>query len=365
MSEVQEPIAPITTEINEFNPPTDEMPEQESDVVPKVNIPFMISLLSLIFTEQSAGIRIIVDLPSQTDNFTPLFTIRANPLVLSPEVIRWLFRKSNPGGLGYLSSQLMPVMRTYTTSPGVTVIYWGAPPLIGILAAMYRKWRGGLEFSLQCTSSFANQGFVTMSPRYNCFQGLGPSNMQRTDASALAPDIHGQTSYRQGMFNSFVKSDASSFRHMSVKMPFRYPTPWFDTFQFIDDRITSTFGTDTASFPEGTNITPCNQNFIDVSNLNTINATNPSGNNQIIYELFVKASPDFEFADRHQFHQFWDVPCETPTNNNIVVIPNPDANTSAVGNSPGLWFPFLTGLPKTTLTRRLNKLNLASFEKPI
>lgn len=303
------PIAPVNVELPDASQETEQAIEQGKTTQHPLD--GFVSILMTIFTWQPCNIRILIKLPSVTNNLDPLCVVRANPLMMAPSYFRNAYCSGNNKGVGVLQTAMLPCFTPNVYNDGVVITYYDAPPLLAILSMMYRKWRGGISFMFRAVANFTNQGIIMAAPAYNCNQPWQISNGQQIQQNGVAAS----TPIRLAMpgpslvtmqSNSFVLSDVSNNRHLEVTIPYRYPLPWYDQFQWLHSYMPHTMGEDTPQLEQEINLVGANgaikkvavapQNFVTLLNKASINTG--SQPNEIYYELFVKAEPDFEFADR-------------------------------------------------------------------
>lgn len=323
-------VAPTNEEVQEANPPTEQPIEQPSTATSNVSVSRGISILSMIYTWQPCGIRVIVDLPVVTNNIDPLFVIRANPLIAHP---KWI-----SAACGYELSKNSPaVFQPNNTSTGISIVYYGAPTLLAALALTYRKWKGGLKFMMRSTATFTNPGNLAVSPLFGAFEShranamqLVPSKISPTLLIGAKKVYFGNCNMSSALSNSMAFLDMSNERHLEVEVPYRYPTKWFDQFLWYNNMLNpQSYAVETELVELSSNIT----NFAGVFNLNQINGSTSIGTNQIIYELFVCASSDFTFADPRSLpNSLFTTSYATNKESEIVVFPN-SAYTDVTGSA--------------------------------
>lgn len=309
MSEIQDP-APVNETVQELpDEPSEPIIEQPQASMALNNAGFKIfSLMATIFTWQPVGLRVVIDLPSITDNVNPLAIFVANPLQMHPYYI--LRRFPLPGTtIGFLQNNLITAFTPNFYNPGVVFTWYGPPCLMAIFGMIYRRWRGPIKFMLRATGSFVNFGNVTMSPSYNTNIPPQVCELQYPNATGAAPKaaILHSFGYSDSQQNSTVISDVSSQRHMQVEVGYNLSYPWFDQFQYFADCLPLDTPALTNTMLAGTRVGNFQHSCAVLSNLNTISATTSAGGNFIAYELYMAAGEGFEFSDRHVMPNIWEV----------------------------------------------------------
>lgn len=314
-SEITEiPAAPVET-------------EQQSMSLTAVSYQTKLLVTQSIFQWMSCGIRITVNLPSVSNNLDPLFLIRNNPLVLNPNLI--VPRNRNIPELpwnqtvwtasGYFWHMIMPVFQANKIShEGVKVTYYGQPPLLAYYMLYHRWWTGSLKWKLTTTASFINQGQILAVPLFNSIQPPQICTPQKVGPDGVAyfksPEVNSPGNQQEvKVKNSFIRTDVSSIRHMEIAVPYRSNLPYFDNFQYMLDAMPQTDNVMTSDFDQvdawlqdttktKTKLNP--ETFIAIYNKNQINATNTSGTNEIVFELWIAAGEDFQMGGQHVVPDF-------------------------------------------------------------
>lgn len=312
MSAVQ-PIAPTNVEIQEIDAtPTEPRLEQPKQVSTLVNESAIFSLSKTIYSWQPAGLRITLKIPSLSNNVDPLFVIRANPMLLSPRFLQLLYPNlAEPAGSelgGYFQQNLISAFTPNVNNPGVVFTWYGEPAFIALLSLIYRKWCGSISLMVRTTAAFTNFGNIPMAPIFGAIDPPQKSAIQFPTSPDTSPKViqYGSTSYVSSLKNSFVPTDVSSSRHFEINLPYRYPTPWFDQFQYLNDALPVTTKTSTNNVLTSFRQVNARHNFFSCINLNEIGSTVASSGNEIVFEVFIKAGEDFMFSDRHLVPNFWD-----------------------------------------------------------
>lgn len=246
-------------------------------------IPRPFSFDDIIHRWQPMGIRIIVDIPYIANDSQWLFLIRHNPYV------PWI--GEDRGSDIYNFSNLFPV-RFQPGQEGagnldrlpVHITQHSPPPLLSLLSQIHREWRGSIKYRLRTVSNFTAQGYIFATLLRN-----------ETPISGLVDPLHTQFiqtqddySYSQGMYNSYTQSDLSMFRHMELVVPYEYPVPFFDQFNYLTRGKYNTG-------PLEDLVEHYGDTYIAVGVRGSI--TTPSATSQIMFELEYAAGDDFQFGN--------------------------------------------------------------------
>lgn len=271
------------------------------------------SFNDIIHQWQPMGIRVNLNLPFTGNDKDFLFAIRNGPFIpqfdhkYSDYVAEYQNGKHTTSltEVGeYAYNNMMPVSYAYaqakTIQPDKSAIFithYDQPPPLASFATMFRKWRGAMHYRIRVVAGFTTQGYVFTTMYRNVRR---PPMI--VDRSKFAMPVIGQdSSYRQGMVNSYVMGDTAMFRHFEVQVPFEYPQPYYDQFNWIANR------TRPSKFFE---------KIVDKNNFNTLACiyNEPFGDNfvlfglrgklessvsgsQISFELEYRAGDDFQFSD--------------------------------------------------------------------
>lgn len=109
-------------------------------------------------------------------------------------------------------------------------------------------------------------------------------------------------SYKEMMLHAYQPSDISMFRHIEVSMPYDYPVPWYDQYQWIDNRCLNA-DVDSNSDPPVDYVYHtyypyieewCADNWIAFALRGEIASTSKGS---IFFELEYRAGEDFQFSD--------------------------------------------------------------------
>jgi len=273
----------------------DNAPTQEAEFkeVPKavsntLALPRPISLKDLIHHWNPMGIRVVVDLPFIGDDRSFLFMIRPQPY------IPWLpLNAYTPNALNWMRfyDNMRPVIHdvgtddgtSYALPPGISIFQHSPPPLFSELSAAYRKWRGSIKYRLRCVTNFTASGYMITSMFRRVQRSLGAKNFFTTATRMFRND----TSFNQGMYNAWLTSDVSMYRHTQFVVPYEYIEPWRDHARM--------------AFNASYIMTPANactnlnlENLVGVGIRGAVAASDTE--NQIVFELEYAAGDDFELA---------------------------------------------------------------------
>lgn len=301
------------------------LPEQSR--VPSCPIPRPFSFEHLIHQWQPMGFRVTLNLPFTGNDQDYLFAIRNGPFIP-------LFQKVYTDTSSYTNSEtsddwpdlntrdlsrvdtytsyafnnMRPVMhagKQYDlvkpdTEEAVYISQFDQPPILASLATMFRKWRGTMHYRIRVVSGFTTQGYIFASLIRNSPAAIGVYPTQEYTPGIFRED----SSYREAMINSYVLGDTAMFRHFEVEVPFEYPVPYYDQFNWIGNRSrpAHNFGTflhlqsELRSVPiRALRNEPHGDNYIVFG----VRGRLESGidKSQIAFELEYRAGDDFQFSD--------------------------------------------------------------------
>lgn len=305
---------PITTAAANETVGTTGTPIPEQTQIAMRCIPRALSILSLIHQWQPMGIRVVIDLPFVGNDHDLLFILRNGPFIprwdyvyndTNPEETNE--KNEDPEAKGSMKVYAWNNMRNvylgfsydkprYSKS-GVHITQYDYPPILATLAACFRRWRGDLQYRFRVVAGFATQGYLIACPFKNIFSPIGKYDEYDSGPAIVRQD----TSLREGMINSYVMSDTSMFRHLEVTMPYEYPAPWYDQYQWMSRRVSpKSYATNKPSKDRNSphNIIttePHGDNWLGLGMRGTIQTTETGG--QVIFELEYRAVEGFQFAD--------------------------------------------------------------------
>lgn len=258
-----------------------EAPLQESAQIVPTSVPRVNFLSHFMHTWQPMGIRVIVKLPYISDDANPMFYIRTGPHI--PDFVNltqddpWIYWMANqfPVIIGGESE-------TYEANPAVTVSQFDAPPPLAAMARMFRRWRGRMDYRIRTVANFTQQAYIIAFPVKNVFR---PPNVHNpwTERTPIIPK---DTSFKEGMLNSYIMSDVSFQRHIEISVPYEFPNQYYDQTIWCANR--------TYPLPATNIVEPHGDNYIAIATRGGI-STESTG--QLSFELEYRAGEDFQFGD--------------------------------------------------------------------
>lgn len=258
-------------------------PFAESATVKSTPVPRNNQFSHFTRTWQPMGIRVRVAIPYVSDDGSPMFYIRFGPHI--PDFVNlnqddpWIFWLANQFPVKLGSEQVK-----YDAQPAVTVTQFDAPPPLAHLARMFRRWRGSMQYRLRVVANNTQQGYLITYP----VKGEYVPPTVHNPWQEGVPIIQKDSSFKDGMLNSYIMSDLSFQRHIELHMPYEYPNQYYDQFQWLANR--------TYIKDKGSAIEPHGDNFIAVAARGTL-SPNGATTSQIFFELEYRAGDDFQFAD--------------------------------------------------------------------
>lgn len=288
------------------------LPEQPQ--ISYTNVPRPISLISMIHQWQPMGIRVTLKLPLISNDQFPLFFVRNGPFIPRwNKVYTDTSTNSFPPETSPLNQAPPPVGKEYNqfafnntrnvyfgsqnfeypaNTPPVTITHYDLPPLLSTMAMSFRKWRGDMQYRFRVTANFAVQGYLLTFPIKNQFSPIMVYN-EYGSCPALRLDDY---SFRPGMQDSYVQSDASMFRHLEVTMPYEYPTQYYDQYQWLERRVSPYACQNWNAGKDSTYIgfEPHGDNWIAMALRGTLKTSEAS---LVSIDLEYRAAENFEFAD--------------------------------------------------------------------
>lgn len=299
MTSAEEPIQAV--EENDQTIVPSRLPEQAK----QVQMPMLrtVSFTSLIHQWQPMGFRVRVDLPFISDDSGFLFIVRNGPYIpvwyarhgvngiALPYIFHWnntrpVYHHKDGGAILIPGGNIPP-----SIDKGITITQHDMPPILATMAASFRKWRGDMQYRFRIVAGFATQGYLITMPIKNAHVPIGIYD----EYSTCPPLMRMDSSYREGMINSYVPSDTSMFRHTEITLPYEYPMPWYDQYHWLEQRTEVS-----AALTEGyTNtklvIEPCGDNYIGLGFRGAIESQKDTS--FIMIELEYRAVEGFQFAD--------------------------------------------------------------------
>lgn len=285
---------------------------------PVAVIPRPLTMVSMINQWQPMGIRVVIDLPYVGNDQDFLFILRNGPFIP-----RWDYTyqdswpdKTAPGIDGmevlnlrqYAWNNMRNVYPGYAydaerwNKSGVHITQYDYPPPLATLAACFRKWRGDMQYRFRVVAGFATQGYTIVAPIKNMFSPIATYDEYNTTPALVRQDF----SYRESMMNAYVMGDTSMFRHIEISVPYEYPAPWYDQYNWMMHRVSPhSCGSEKANNTAGSvydnqidyimTSEPHGDNWIAFGLRGTIQTTQTGG--QVVIELEYRAQEGFQFAD--------------------------------------------------------------------
>lgn len=336
------------------------LPEQSR--LPECSIPRPFTFEHLIHQWQPMGIRVTLNLPFTGNDQDYIFAIRNGPFIPSP----WYKYQDSSAETLYKSGGdiLDPTKRKFTTmdtyqtyafnnmrpvlhagprfktltadQAAIYITQYDQPPILASLSTMFRKWRGTMHYRVRTVAGFTTQGYIFSSMVRNSPGFIGIYPTQNTAAGVQRED----SSYRESMINSYVMGDTAMFRHFEVEVPFEYPVPFYDQFNWIGNRSRPAnnfmWGTKDDKSRECKRIRnirnePHGDNFVLFGLRGKLESS--VQNSQITFELEYRAGDDFQFAEPFlPFNEHYLTPYanykDTPVN--IVQVPSDTYQTDGL-----------------------------------
>lgn len=231
MAEASFTKTPEADAVEGTNTKTCKMPHLKPPSIPRLT-PF--SLRDMIGKWMPTGYRVVINLPLIGNDIDFLFLIRINPYIADVwnDYDNHVFHMANfpfiKHGLVDTSTtgDIRPV--SIVNSP-VTITQYDAPPLLSILAASHRHWKGGIAFRIRTVGASTNSGYIVASRLSEL-----PYTLRVFDPlTNCMPVCMNDTSYRESVQNSFESSDLSFYRHIVAEAPYQYPTPMVDQYALL------------------------------------------------------------------------------------------------------------------------------------
>nr|UMO75679.1 MAG: putative capsid protein 3 [Polycipiviridae sp.] len=300
------------------------LPEQSR--LPECVMPRSFGFEHLIHQWQPMGIRVVLNTPFTGNDSDFLFAIRNGPFIPRMDYYYETSRvEADPkegtelpdytkrhntdtiNADSYAFNNMRNVIHAgalyKTVKPGDNAIYittYDQPPILASLATMFRKWRGTMHYRIRVVSGFTTQGYVFASLIRNSPAVVGIYDTATTVGGVSRED----ESYREAMINSYVMGDTAMFRHFELQVPFEYPVPFYDQFNWIGNR-TNPANNFMASYKDGLineiqrlrNIRnePHGDNYLLLGLRGKFESS--VQNSQITFELEYRAGDDFQFSD--------------------------------------------------------------------
>lgn len=306
------------------------LPEQSR--LPSCPIPRPFSFEHLIHQWQPMGFRVVLNLPFVGNDQDYLFAIRNGPFIpllfksyLDSDVDTseedgsgrpvYTSRQLNQTRLysSYAFNNMRPVIhagKNYAPvkpddpsgnlNYSVYITQYDQPPALATLSTMFRKWRGTMHYRIRVVSGFTTQGYIFSSLIRN-----SPANVGVYPTQGYVPGVMREdSSYRESMMNSYVMGDTAMFRHFEVEVPFEYPVPYYDQYNWIGNRsrpaqnfmrYDKAPSSDYTTALRSIRNEPHGDNYVVFG----LRGRLESGieKSQITFEIEYRAGEDFQFAD--------------------------------------------------------------------
>lgn len=281
----------------QLSEPSRLLPEQ-TPVLP-VSVPRPISFLSIIYQWQPMGIRVVADLPFVSDDSSPLFCIRNGPFIADWREGWWDSKGHSiaVGAFNMLNGVILsPLGGAFVQNFPVHIAYYDSPPLLSQLSRMFRRWRGDMQYRIRVVAGFVTQGYLIIAPIKNTSKSLNKFDEYSFQSTLQVTD---NLSFRAYMQNAYVMSDTSMYRHVEVTYPYEYPTPWYDQYQWMENRVNLELiekdDPHNNTFKTYTFYEPFADNWLGVFFRGALEPTRDSS--QITFELEYRAVEGFQFSD--------------------------------------------------------------------
>lgn len=304
------------------------LPEQS--LIPQCNIPRPFDFDHLIHQWQPMGIRVTLNLPFTGNDQDYIFAIRNGPFI---PTMFYIYKDTSAetqlDGSGILdpTKRKLNQLDSYSSyafnnmrnvihagknyskvepdkdgkpNTAIYITQYDQPPILASFATMFRKWRGSMHYRVRTVAGFTTQGYIFSSLVRNSPSIIGLYPTQNMVPGILRED----RSYRESMINSYVMGDTAMFRHFEVEVPFEYPVPYYDQFNWIANRSRPANNfmwnkpkdkdVETARLRNIRN-EPHGDNYVLFGLRGKLESS--VQNSQITFELEYRAGDDFQFAD--------------------------------------------------------------------
>lgn len=285
------------------------LPEQS--LIPSTPAINETSINDIIHQWQPMGIRVSMNLPFIGNDKDFLFAIRNGPFIPQFDYSYTDYMDTGDKLTSislneYAYTNMMPVTYAYSQAKQINpdeapifITHYDQPPPLSSLSTMFRKWRGTMHYRIRVVAGFTTQGYIISTMYRNVRRYPLLVNRANYAASVIGQD----SSYRQGMVNSYIMGDTAMFRHFEVQVPFEYPMPYYDQFNWIANRtrpsmffLTKQSGDDLVTNVKASVFNePFGDNFI-LFGLRGELQSSVQGS-KISFELEYRAGDDFQFSD--------------------------------------------------------------------
>lgn len=290
-----------TAEVQPLVTKTIELPLQASTSGP--TIPRPISVFSSIYQWQPMGIRVTLKLPFVGDDWGYLFVLRNGPFIprhgkpVTGQMVRdvGVYAYNNMRNVFLAPKADFRVVNQLTKFPEnypISCTTYDFPPMLSTMSQCFRRWRGDMQYRIRVVAGFGTQGYLIGSILKNEIMPVGIYNEYAETPLVTRNDF----SYRELMAHGYVMSDTSMFRHLELTVPYDYPTPFYDQYDWIAHRVQPDFiGTvqDPKPRPEYFS-SPHGDNFIIMALRGSIDAQSTT---TMQFELEYRAVEGFQFAE--------------------------------------------------------------------
>lgn len=272
-----------------------------------MQIPRPINVFAAIHQWQPMGFRVTIKLPFVGNDWSYLFLIRNGPFIPNySRTLEYVPELSSVGVYGFNNMRPVflnpeplitdkPTVNAVTTYPDnyqITMSVYDFPPLLSTLAECFRRWRGDMQYRVRVVAGFGTQGYLVGSTLKNEIMPIGIYDEYKQTPLVSRNDF----SYRELMAHSYVMSDTSMFRHLELTVPYDYPTPFYDQYDWISHRVVP------AGISEGKGfstrhtcvIAPHGDNFVVVGLRGSIDAPSTT---TMQFELEYRAVEGFQFSE--------------------------------------------------------------------
>lgn len=301
MNNTENELAPL--ENVQIGLPAQPVPEQSFRQERHVFRP--ISFVSLIHQWQPMGIRITVQIPFISNDYSYICLIRNTPYIpnwtsniqingQNRDVL--LYNNTRNVYLGIADDNKNPNgIYNYPGNYQIRMAHYDFPPPLATLAMAFRKWRGGMQYRFRQIANFATQGYPFVSVLKNVSMPIGIYD--EYNQTPVINDL--EDSYKEGMMNAYVPCDTGMFRHIEVTVPWEYPTPYYDHYAWIANRIGPGLYKEKEDWfyaIKSNIIEPHADNWVVLGIRGAIDSTKETASS-IQFELEYRAMEDFQFSD--------------------------------------------------------------------
>lgn len=174
---------------------------------------------------QPMGKRIIVKQPYLSDESSPIFAIRIDPIVPHPESS--LFPVDDPVYI-LPANKFNPIL----TTPSVTCVTYDVPPPISPISLAYRYWSGEMIYSIRTISSAISQGYLIFGiARAKHARDIIAADATNSKQNVWREIIGIKETFQSFMMESYNQVDLSLYRHCQVRVPFNRSVDMVDIYK--------------------------------------------------------------------------------------------------------------------------------------